>query len=72
MPARAVAEAIGRGLGVPAVSLAKAQAGEHFGWFGLFADLDLPASGAATQALLDWHPTGPTLMADLAAMRYDG
>ena len=70
--AKAVAEAIGRGLNVPTVSLTKEQAPAHFGWFGMFADMDLPASRAATQALLDWHPTGPELMADLAAMKYGG
>ena len=70
IPVKDIAEAIGRGLKVPVVSLTPEQAGEHFGWFAMFAGLDLPASGAWTQATLGWHPTGPGLMADLAAMKY--
>ena len=34
------------------------------------AALDIPASGAATQARLDWHPRGPTLLTDLRTMDY--
>lgn len=37
VPTRAIAEAIGRGLEVPVVSVAPDAAGEHFGWYaGLF------------------------------------
>lgn len=36
----------------------------------MFASMDLPASSALTQARLGWHPTGPTLIADLDAMQY--
>jgi nucleoside-diphosphate-sugar epimerase len=55
--ARAVAEALGRGLSIPVVSLTPEDAAEHFGWFALFAGMDLPASSALTQARLGWHPT---------------
>ena len=68
--ARDIAEALGRGLQVPVVSLAPEQAAAHFGWLGMFAAMDMPASSALTQQRLDWHPTGPTLLADLAAMKY--
>jgi len=67
---RAIAEALGRGLKLPVVSIAPEKAAEHFGWMAMFAPMDLPASSALTQARLGWHPTGPTLIADLDAMRY--
>ncbi len=70
IPLRQIAEVLGRGLGVPAKSLSKEEAGEHFGWMAMFAGLDLWASGAKTQERLGWHPTGPGLIADLEQMRY--
>ena len=68
---RDVAEVIGRGLKVPVISLSPEQAAGHFGWLAPFAGMDLPASSAQTQARLDWHPTGPGLIADLERMKYD-
>ena len=68
--ARDIAEVVGRGLQVPAVSLSKEKAAGHFGWFAMFASMDLPASGAQTQERLGWHPTGPGLIADLERMDY--
>jgi nucleoside-diphosphate-sugar epimerase len=70
--ARDIAEVIGEGLGVPVVSLSAAEAAAHFGWLAVFADLDLSASASRTQAELDWHPTGPGLIADLKRVRYHG
>ncbi len=70
IPARDIAEVIGRGLKVPVVSLSPKEATEHFGWFGMFASLDLSASSVQTRERLGWHPTGPGLIADLEAMRY--
>lgn len=67
---REIAEALGRGLNLPAISIAPEKAAEHFGWMGLFVGMDFPASSAQTQARLGWHPTGPTLIADLTEMRY--
>ena len=67
---RDIAEAIGRGLGIPSASIDPAQAAEHFGWIGRFFALDLPASSAVTQQSLGWTPTGPTLLEDLAAGHY--
>ena len=66
---REIAEAIGRGLKVPTVSLSHEQAGEHFGWLGFFAGLDLPVSSALTQERLGWRPTQVRLMDDLAHAR---
>jgi nucleoside-diphosphate-sugar epimerase len=70
IPARAIAEVIGRGLNVPVTSLSPEQAPAHFGWLAAFTALDMPASSAQTQARLGWRPTGPGLIADLEQMRY--
>jgi hypothetical protein len=42
----------------------------HFGWLGMFAGLDLAASGAITRARLGWQPTGPGLIEHLKKMDY--
>jgi nucleoside-diphosphate-sugar epimerase len=70
VPFRAIAEAMGRHLGVPAASVAPEQALEHFGPLGLFAGLDSPASAAMTRELLRWEPTGPSLLEDLDQDHY--
>lgn len=67
---REIAEALGRQLGVPTVSISAAEAQAHFGWMGMFVALDMPASSAWTQAELGWTPTGPKLITDLDAARY--
>ena len=67
---REIAEALGRGLGLPAVSIAPEDAAAHFGWMGMFVGMDMPASSALTQARLGWRPTGPTLIADLNEARF--
>ena len=68
---RDIAEVLGRGLKVPVVSISPEEAAAHFGWLGAFAGLDMPASSAQTQERLEWHPTGPGLIADLEQMRYE-
>jgi nucleoside-diphosphate-sugar epimerase len=70
VPLRDIAQTIGRGLKVPVKSLTSQEAQAHFGWLGMFAGHDLPASSLITQQKLDWHPTGPGLIADLEAMDY--
>lgn len=70
VPMRAIAQAIGTGLGIPVSSIAEAEVGEHFGWMAGFANLDMPASGAVTRDRLGWVPTGPTLLEDLARMDF--
>lgn len=72
VPARDIAAAIGRGLGVPAVSVAPDDAAAHFGWIGMFFALDIPASSALTRERLNWTPTHPGLLDDLAAGCYTG
>jgi nucleoside-diphosphate-sugar epimerase len=65
VPVREIAEAIGRGLKLPTVSLSAEQAREHFGWLGFFLGLDLPASSELTQQRLGWRPTETGRMDDL-------
>lgn len=67
---REIADAIGRGLKVPVVSLSPEKAAEHFGWLSHFAGLDLQGSSVQTRRQLGWQPTGPGLLTDLANMRY--
>ncbi|MEV5953904.1 SDR family oxidoreductase [Streptomyces sp. NPDC051987] len=72
VPIRDVAEVIGRHLGVPVVSVAPADATEHFTWLGGFIGLDNPASSLATRELLDWRPSHPGLVEDLDKGHYFG
>jgi nucleoside-diphosphate-sugar epimerase len=63
---RDIAEAIGRGLKIPVISITPEKAPEHFGWLGHFAALDMPSSSALTQQRLGWLPTSqPTMIEDL-------
>jgi nucleoside-diphosphate-sugar epimerase len=62
---KAIAEVIGRRLGVPAVSKTPEEASEHFGWFARFAGMDIPSSSARTRSALGWKPEQPGLIADL-------
>ena len=70
VPARAIAEAIGRGLDLPVTSLPADQAAAHFGWMGMFFGADCPASHELTTALLGWQPTHQGLLDDLAEGHY--
>ncbi|CAN7460550.1 SDR family oxidoreductase [Rhizobium leguminosarum] len=65
VPFRQIAEVIGRRLDVPAVSLSREEAAEHFGWFAMFAGFDIPTSSAHTRTLLGWQPQEPGLLADI-------
>jgi nucleoside-diphosphate-sugar epimerase len=65
VPARDIAETIGRRLKLPVKSMAPEEAGAFFGWLAMFAGRDMPASSALTQKKLGWRPTGPGLIADL-------
>jgi nucleoside-diphosphate-sugar epimerase len=67
---KAIAEALGRGLKIPAVSIKPEEAEAHFGWISRFAGHDMPSSSAITQKKLNWKPTGPGLIADLDGMDY--
>ncbi len=67
---REIAETIGKGLKVPAVSIPPEKAVEHFGGFGHFVALDMPASSERTRKALGWEPAGPGLIEDLSNMKY--
>lgn len=68
--ARATAEAIGKGTGLPVRSITADEVEQYFGWMAPFATLDMSASNAWTRARLGWEASGPDLLTDLAAMDY--
>jgi nucleoside-diphosphate-sugar epimerase len=70
VPTREIAEAIGRAFDLPVTSVAADDVQDHFGWIGTFLAMDLAATSAATQELLGWTPSGPTLIEDLDAGAY--
>jgi nucleoside-diphosphate-sugar epimerase len=70
VPARDIADVIGRHLGLPVVSVSPADAGEHFAWLAGFLAVDSPASSTLTRELLGWHPTQPGLIDDLDKGHY--
>ena len=70
VPFRDIAEAIGKGLGVPVVAKAPEEAEAHFGWFTMFASMDMPASSTLTRKRLGWEPTGPGFLADIGGDYY--
>lgn len=70
VPFKAIAEVIGRRLGIPVVAKSHDEATTHFGWFGRFAGADMPTSSARSRAMLDWTPTGPDLLTDIDQPSY--
>jgi nucleoside-diphosphate-sugar epimerase len=66
VPYRDIAEAIGKRLNLPINSISAEQAAEHFGFLGQIVSADNPASSDITKTALDWEPTGPSLLEDLA------
>ena len=70
VPFKAIAEVIGRRLGVPVVSKTSEEAAAHFGWFAGFAGMDIPSSSARTKSVLGWKPEQPGLLADLDQPHY--
>ncbi len=67
---RTIAEAIGRYLEIPVVSVAPAEADAHFGFVGGFFARTMTASSDVTREALSWTPTGPSLVEDIAAGAY--
>ncbi|MCF2497615.1 SDR family oxidoreductase [Dyadobacter chenhuakuii] len=70
IPVKNIAEAIGKQLNMPVVSVAHEAAAEHFGWFAHMAAIDCPTSSKRTQEQLNWHPTHSTLLADIESGIY--
>ncbi|WIX92113.1 SDR family oxidoreductase [Amycolatopsis sp. DG1A-15b] len=67
IPFREIAEAIGRRLGVPAVSIPADELvlPGYFGFLTAVVTLDLPVSSLITRRTLGWKPVQPGLFADL-------
>ncbi len=70
IPFREIAEAIGRGLNVPVVSIPATQADDHFGFLSAHATADNPSSSTLTRDLLGWKPVQPGLIDDLGQGHY--
>jgi nucleoside-diphosphate-sugar epimerase len=71
VPFRSIAEAIGRGLGVPAKSLPAEKVEELLGGFlGMITQLDNLTSSARTRELLGWKPAHADLLPDIAEGHY--
>ncbi len=63
--ARHIAEAIGRGLDVPVVSIPPAAAMDHFGLMAALMAADNPASSTRTRERLEWQPREVDLLTDI-------
>ncbi|WP_129667484.1 SDR family oxidoreductase [Phytoactinopolyspora endophytica] len=71
VPVRRIAEALADRLGVPAKSAPAEQIADEIPFIGQFLAADIPATSQITRDLLEWQPTGPTLLEDIAAGHYD-
>ena len=67
---RQIAEAIGRRMNLPTVSLPPTEAAEYFGFLSHILTLDIHASSAATRDLLNWRPVKPGLIRDIESDTY--
>jgi nucleoside-diphosphate-sugar epimerase len=70
VPFKDIAGVIGRRLNLPPLAKSCEEAADHFGWFALFAAMDVPASSGRTQGLLRWEPNQPGLVADIDQPSY--
>jgi nucleoside-diphosphate-sugar epimerase len=67
---RAMAELVGRGLGLPVRSLTAADAPAYFGWMAHLAAEDFRSSSDKTRAALGWEPKGPGMIEDLEKLEW--
>ncbi|GHJ31383.1 putative NAD-dependent epimerase/dehydratase [Streptomyces hygroscopicus subsp. sporocinereus] len=70
VPAREIADVIGRRLNLPVAAVPGERAEEHFGWIGHFFSADNPVSSALTRKQLNWDPIRPALLPDLDQGHY--
>ena len=70
VPFKDIAEAIGRNLNLPVVSISAEEAAAHFGFLGGLVSVDNPTSSALTRELLAWRPEHPGLIADIDEGHY--
>ena len=69
---RQIAEAIGRQLDLPTVSIGPDEADAHFGPRATWVGNDGPASSAWTRTTLGWTPAQPGIVADIERPDYAG
>ncbi len=62
---KAIAEALGRSMKLPVVSVSGDEAKEYFGWMMMFAGGEMIASSTITREKLGWKPVGTDLITDL-------
>ena len=67
---RAIAEVIGKGLGVPIRSIADGEASAHFDWLAGFVAIDNPTSSAVTRDALGWRPRELDLLTEMRNSGY--
>ncbi len=70
VPYREIAEAIGRTLNLPVVSVSQEQATNHFGMMAMFIGGNGPASSERTRERLGWTPEQPSLLEDISQPEY--
>ncbi len=70
VPFRSIAEAIGRQLDLPAVSLSREDAEAHFGGLAVWAAGNGPASSRWTRDILGWEPKEVGIVADIERPHY--
>ena len=70
VPARTIAEIIGRKMGLPVASISPEVAGAHFDWQGRFFAMDQPASSELTLVRKGWKPTHPWIVEELETGHY--
>jgi nucleoside-diphosphate-sugar epimerase len=63
--AKDIAQALGKRLNLPVVSITPEEAAAHFGFLSHFMLVDSPTSNTKTRERLGWEPTGPSLIEDL-------
>jgi nucleoside-diphosphate-sugar epimerase len=68
VPARDIADVIGRHLNMPTASVPA----EDFGFLGQILSVDMPASAVQTRELLRWRPVQPGLIEDMEKGHYFG
>ena len=70
VPYRAIAEAIGRQTGLPALSLTPEEAEDHFGPLAMWVGNNGPVSNAWTRDTLGWTPAHLGIVADIERSDY--
>ncbi|MFJ4633450.1 SDR family oxidoreductase [Streptomyces sp. NPDC088847] len=70
VPFRHIAEAIGRRLELPTVSVTAEDAVQHFGPLAPLVSIDSPASSALTRERFGWAPAHPALIVDIEEGHY--